>query len=66
MTVLIADGRILAIRKAAASPTPAGVEVIDASGKFLIPGLVAMHVHTTWDRGFIEPLMLANGVTGMR
>ena len=32
-------------------PTPAGTEVIDAAGKYLVPGLVDMHVHFR-DPGF--------------
>ncbi len=66
MTVVIAGGRIAAIGSSADVTIPESVEVVDATGKFLIPGLVDMHVHTTSDQYFIEPLMLANGVTGVR
>ena len=38
--------------------------MLDAAGKFLIPGLWDMHVHW-YDRGYL-PLFIANGVTGIR
>ena len=44
---------------------PPGARVLDATGKFLIPGLWDMHVHET--RNFDTlPLYIANGVTGVR
>lgn len=66
MTVLIAGGRIAEIGRAAEIAVPARAQVVDATGKFLIPGLVDMHVHTSWDAYFIRPLMLANGITSVR
>lgn len=39
-------------------------EVIDGSGKYLIPGLFDMHVHLETEDHF--PLFLMNGVTGIR
>lgn len=44
---------------------PPGANVIDASGKYLIPGLWDMHVHV-WLRDIDLPLYTANGVTGVR
>ncbi len=38
-------------------------DVIDGTGKYLIPGLWDMHVHHSWD--FLK-LHIANGVTGIR
>jgi imidazolonepropionase-like amidohydrolase len=66
MTVVIEKGRIASIGKDADIAVPQEAHVIDGTGKFLIPGLVDMHVHTSWDPYFIRPLMLANGVTGVR
>jgi len=37
--LLLADGRI------AAGPAPADAEVFDARGKYVVPGLIDMHVH---------------------
>jgi len=42
-----------------------GVQVVDGTGKFLIPGLWDMHVHL-WESTPMFPLYLANGVTGVR
>ena len=70
-TVLIADGRIESI-DAPSSVAPEGAERVDGRGRFLMPGLVDMHVHlfnnashrppNTWS----FPLYVANGVTGVR
>jgi imidazolonepropionase-like amidohydrolase len=64
MAVVIAGGRISEISKGSNLHAPSGTKLIDATGKFLIPGLWDMHVHWS-DREFL-PLFLANGVTGMR
>jgi imidazolonepropionase-like amidohydrolase len=72
MTVVIQGNRIVKVGKAAkihAAKTP---RVVDGRGKFLIPGLWDMHVHTMfgdWIPGGKEvslPLFVANGVTGVR
>ena len=40
--------------------------VIDGKGKYLIPGLWDMHAHYKWNRIDTEPLLIANGITGVR
>jgi imidazolonepropionase-like amidohydrolase len=71
MTVTVRGNRISGIERAS-SKIPAGAHVIDGRGKFLIPGLWDMHVHTNfgdWLPGgeeIILPLFVANGVTGIR
>ena len=71
-TVLIADHRIAAIGPSRATSIPRNASILDATGKFLIPGLADMHVHLTGSgepagsREFILPLLLANGVTTVR
>lgn len=62
MTVVVRDGRIESVGE---GPVPEGARVVDARGKFLIPGLWDMHVHL-WDAERELPLFLANGVTGVR
>ena len=67
-TVVITAGRIVSIDSAPDADVPEGAQVVDARGKFLIPGLWDMHVHTSREgraRHF-WPLFLAHGVTGVR
>jgi imidazolonepropionase-like amidohydrolase len=40
--------------------------VIDGKGKYLIPGLWDMHAHYTWSHVDLDPLLIANGITGVR
>jgi imidazolonepropionase-like amidohydrolase len=40
--------------------------VIDGKGKYLIPGLWDMHAHYQWSRVDLDPLLIANGITGVR
>jgi tetratricopeptide (TPR) repeat protein len=64
MTVFINGDRITDIRKTAKVRPAKETQVIDATGKFLIPGLWDMHVH--WFYAKYLPLFIANGVTGIR
>jgi len=58
--VVIEDNRITAVGPAGQVSVPQGAEVIQADGKFIIPGLSDMHVH--W-QGWMPELFLAHGVT---
>jgi len=64
MTVIVARGTIASIGKTGEIPVPPDAQVVDAAGKFLIPGLWDMHVH--WYNERYLPLFTANGVTGVR
>src|SRR6185369_849522 len=66
ITVVVAGNRIAAVGKSAMVPHNA--KVIDATGKFLIPGLWDMHAHSLTDNRYqyAFPLLIANGVTGIR
>ena len=64
MTVVVTGNRISQIGKSGEVPTPSNAQVIDGSGKFLIPGLWDMHIHW-YDKNYL-PLFIANGVTGVR
>jgi Amidohydrolase family len=72
MTVLIADHLITAIGPSRSTSVPRVAQVVDARGKFLIPGLVDSHLHLTGagepggSRDFFIPLFLANGITTVR
>lgn len=64
-TVLIAGERITVLGETDVVKIPQDVPIVDAQGKYLIPGLLDMHVHLQ----DIEPLFslfIANGVTGVR
>src|SRR5689334_3390174 len=71
-TVLIRGSRVASVSSARDVHAPSGARVIDGRGKFLIPGLWDMHVHTAFGdwfpggRDVILPLFIANGVTGVR
>ena len=70
-TVLVADGRITAIGPEGTFALPAGAAVIDASGRYLMPGLTEMHGHVPGsdDRQYLEDVLflyVANGVTTVR
>ena len=66
-TVVVRGNRIVAEGPATSVNVPAGARVIDGRGKFLIPGMWDMHVHTVMPGGKqVLPLYIANGVTGVR
>jgi N-acetylglucosamine-6-phosphate deacetylase len=71
-TVIIEKQRVSDLGPSNAVTIPRGAQILDAHGKFLIPGLVDMHIHLTaagepdGSRKFIIPLLLANGVTSVR
>lgn len=65
MTVVITGDRISLLGKSAQLKPPKAARIIDGKGKYLMPGLWDMHVHT-WNKELFFPLYLANGVTGVR
>ena len=71
-TLLIKKDRIAAIGASNTVAIPRGAQILDARGKFLLPGLVDMHIHLTaagepqGSRKFMLPLLLANGITSVR
>jgi imidazolonepropionase-like amidohydrolase len=70
--VVIREGRIDKVVNAAGFHAPAGAKVVDETGRYMIPGLWDMHVHSAFGDWFprgrevILPLFVANGVTGVR
>jgi imidazolonepropionase-like amidohydrolase len=66
MTVLLVGDRIRTIRRKLR--IPAGAEVVDATGKYLIPGLRDMHVHVgSYEDGkVLFRRLVAFGITGVR
>ena len=63
-TVLVHGDRIVAVGPADELVVPEGVQVIDGRGRFLMPGLVDMHVHCWFETDLT--LFVANGVTLVR
>jgi imidazolonepropionase-like amidohydrolase len=74
-TIVIRDGRIVAMGSSASTPAPEGATVVDLTGKTVMPGMVMMHEHLYYPTGpgvygqlgesFVQ-LYLAGGVTTMR
>src|SRR6516225_8210467 len=59
--VLIMDNTISRVWSGAAHQSvPPGTQVLDARGKFVIPGLIDSHTHYNW---YMGELFLAHGVT---
>jgi imidazolonepropionase-like amidohydrolase len=65
-TVLIRGNVIETIGPAEQVRIPRRSVVVEASGKYLIPGLWDMHVHSATSVDWHFPLFLAHGVTGVR
>src|SRR5216117_1700810 len=66
-TIVISGDRITALSPQAA--IPANAEVVNATGKFVIPGLWDMHAHALWSTDQIKrmfDMFLANGITSVR
>jgi imidazolonepropionase-like amidohydrolase len=65
-STLVIDGdQIIAIGPAAEVSIPAGVEVIDLEGAYLLPGFINAHVHDAYDENRLEAWAQA-GVTTVR
>ena len=71
-TVIVADGRIAAISEPDTISIPPRAVRIDGHGRYLMPGLVDMHVHLFNNathrppNDWAFPLFVANGVTAVR
>jgi imidazolonepropionase-like amidohydrolase len=67
-TIIVEGNRIRSILPPGATKLAPGTRVVDATAKFVIPGLWDMHVHATGpglDDLFL-PVLAANGITGVR
>lgn len=78
-TVVVEDGRIVTVRgtpegagippdraRAAGEPVPDGADVIDGTGRYLIPGLFELHAHVSKTRVSSLGLLVGNGITTVR
>jgi hypothetical protein len=68
MTVVITGTRVSTIQQSGKAKLPQDAQVVDAAGKYLVPGLWDMHVHVFSGQQLrlTFPLLIANGVTGVR
>jgi hypothetical protein len=72
MTVVVEGQRIIEVGKDGHVQIPKNAQVIDARGKYLIPGLWDTHVHEIFgdwlprNEEIIPLLFVANGITGVR
>jgi len=72
MSVVVRDGHIADIGKSSEVRVSERAAVVDGHGKYLIPGLWDMHVHTAFgdwvppDENITLRLFVANGITGVR
>jgi imidazolonepropionase-like amidohydrolase len=72
MTVLVRDGRITEVGNGGTVTAPRKSKIVNGTGKYLIPGLWDMHVHTIFgdwlprNEKVMLPLFVANGITGVR
>src|SRR5579864_8149568 len=62
--VVMKDGRIVAAGPRAKVKIPRQAQIVDASGKFILPGLCDMHAH--FEQVEWGPIYLAAGVTTVR
>src|SRR3954463_644745 len=74
-TLVIRDGKIAALGSSQSNAVPIGAQVIDLTGRSVIPGLVMVHEHLFYPTGpgvygnlaeSFTRLYLAGGVTSMR
>jgi hypothetical protein len=63
-TVVVRHGRIVSVETSGPRPAVTCTRVVDGTGKYLMPGLADMHVHTRDTSDFV--LWLAKGVTTVR
>jgi imidazolonepropionase-like amidohydrolase len=66
MTVLVEGDRIVRIEPAEGITLGPGVRQVDGKGRYLIPGMWDMHAHVAEYAPIWFPVMLANGITGVR
>lgn len=66
MTVVVRGGRITAVGRDGTVEVPSGAVRVDATGRFLIPGLWDAHAHLSYAGECALPISVAHGVTSVR
>ena len=67
-TIIVEAGQIAAITPSSNAEVPAAAHIIDARGKYVIPGLWDLHIHirSQDELDLFFPLLVAHGVLGFR
>jgi imidazolonepropionase-like amidohydrolase len=69
-TAVVVEGdRIEAMGPSAELARPSNAQVVEATGKYMIPGLWDMHLHTFMAQDMVDtmfPVLVAHGVVGVR
>ena len=69
MNLALVEGRIQILTSQPLQPTGASVQVLDGTGKYVVPGFLDMHTHAAASLAGTPndfQVLLANGVTGIR
>ncbi len=65
-TIFVEANRIVAILPSRDASVPAGATIVDATDRYVIPGLWDAHVHSAASTDWHFPLLVAHGVTAVR
>ena len=70
MSVIVDGGKIQKITSQSLNLTTGTAQVVDGTGKFIVPGFLDMHTHLldspSNEQPLVEKLFVANGITGIR
>jgi imidazolonepropionase-like amidohydrolase len=64
VTIEIRDGRVASIRPGTGGPLPAGIPIVDATGRTVMPGLMDNHYHYWWALQGAD--LITRGITTIR
>ncbi|MBB1285588.1 amidohydrolase family protein [Flavisolibacter sp. BT320] len=66
--VIVSGGKILRVQPISKSTAHKDAQIINAKGKFIVPGFWDMHTHVLMENNYRWqfPLLLANGIIGIR
>ena len=56
LAIIMADGKIREMGPAAQIEIPEGAQVVDVSGKFVIPGIINLHGHVGMTKGLVQDI----------
>lgn len=65
-SVLVRGSRIVAVGESATTDARGATRSVNATGRYLIPGLSDSHVHLSLTGPSVLPLFVANGITSIR